>query len=144
MANKDVEKLMPGMIKGAEIYGTVCSARDCENCAVGIVIGDDTTCAEFAKKFPKKFISLLMDEYNEGISYAEEFLSRFPYSDLNAEEMVNLGMCRKALFAGDISCTEQSDAKCLACWNERFISDVEDADEEYEAEDSGVSYEFAD
>lgn len=135
MEIKAMEKYMEGMVRGAEVWGAVCSVRDCDSCAIGIARGDEIECAEFARQFPKKFISLLLDEANCGISYAQEFVSRFPANGMSAEDLVDLGMCRKAIFEGDISCDEyDSEESCLSCWRERFFDDIEE-DEEDEEED---------
>lgn len=139
---KDKENLMPGMIKAAEMYGTVCSSRNCEDCAVGIVKGSGLTCAEFAKQFPKKFVSLLWDESQDGLTYAEEYQTRFPESDVNLEMLIAMGMCRKAIFEGDISCEIASEENCKQCWTTRYITDTEVDMTVQEEEDSGVHFEY--
>lgn len=113
-----------GMIDMAKIFGTVCdTCVSCDKCNVGIVKGADLSCMEFARQFPKKFVSLLVDQYQEGLSYFDEYILRFPQSTMDVDTLVELGICRKAIFEGYLEC-ELLSSECKRCWLETYEQDV--------------------
>lgn len=126
MSNK--KTYTEGMEDAVKIWGTVCEGRDCHECAVGVVKGDDITCQEFAKKFPKKFVSLLLDQQKQGISYVNEFNIRFPNNPMSAEDLAEMGICRRAIFEGYLDCPKPS-SECVQCWNKLFVEDVDYSEE---------------
>ena len=89
---KDKKYNNQGMVDFAKAWGSVCSSRNCEECSVDIIKGADISCPEFARQFPKKFVSLILDEYEGGITYAHEYVLRFPNCKMTAEDFVALGM----------------------------------------------------
>lgn len=118
-----------GMIDAVKIYGEACGGKvNCSECGVGVVIGADVSCHEFAQKFPQKFITLLKESLNNGVSYAEVYAMRFPNSSLSAEDLANLGMCRKVIFDGDLTCNKDS-TECLNCWKSIYMNE-EDTNED--------------
>ncbi len=111
-----------GMQDAIEMWGDICSRKSvCSECIIGIIKGD-MDCTEFAKQFPKKFVSLLKEASEGSITYAEEFHVRFPASPLSTEELVEMGYCRRALYEGYLKC-ERPSTDCVACWNENFVKD---------------------
>lgn len=115
-----------GMQDAIQMWGECCGSKAmCTDCPIGIIKGD-VDCTEFAKQFPKKFVSLLKEWKNNGtITYAEEFHSRFPQSPLSTEELTEMGYCRRALFEGYLQC-ERPSTDCASCWNEKYIADSEE------------------
>lgn len=118
-----------GMVDFAKMWGTICGSRNCEDCSVYIIKGADVDCQEFARQFPKKFVSLITDEYEGGITYAQEYVLRFPACKLAAEDFVAMGMCRRAVFESYLDCDalgSGDDERCRKCWEERYIADREE------------------
>jgi len=112
-----------GLIDMSKAYGRACGSCDsCEQCNVGIVKGEGISCPEFAQKFPKKFVSLILDQTSDGISYYQEYLIRFPRVELSVDELVSLGMCRKAIFDGNAECNRPS-SDCKGCWLEKYTEE---------------------
>lgn len=117
-----------GMIDMATMFGTVCESKSvCEECSVGVMKGE-LSCQEFAKKYPKKFASLIKDQFEHGITYADEFNIRFPKNPITAKDLAELGICRRALFEGYLNCDKPS-SFCKDCWESLYVED-EDFSEE--------------
>lgn len=140
---KDKKYNNQGMVDFAKAWGSVCSSRNCEECSVDIIKGADISCPEFARQFPKKFVSLILDEYEGGITYANEYALRFPNCKMTAEDFVALGMCRRAVFESYLDCEylgTGNEERCIECWKERYIADSEDDIVPDEESESGESF----
>lgn len=122
-----------GMIDGIKLWGEVCGKQgNCEDCPIGTIRGANVTCQDFARQFPAKMLSIL-SEMNEGeITYHQEFCTRFPECNMDIETLAD-SACRKAIFEGYLEC-EGGD--CVACWQQSYVGDVSEADDE--DEDSGL------
>lgn len=110
------------MAEALKLWGTVCGSKgSCDTCAVVAFLDAGMTCMDFAKAYPKKFLSILK-EHEGDHNYYNEFCIRFPKCDLTEAECATL-FCRKAMFQGYLDC-EKSDDDCLACWQEKYAGDV--------------------
>ena len=130
---------LQGMEDAIETWGKLCGCKAiCDECPIGIIKGTEIDCTEFAKQFPQKFVSLMLEwANNNNITYAEEFHTRFPASPISAEELVELGYCRRTIFEGHLTCQKPS-SECVKCWNTPFVTDV---DENAVAEDEAMAQE---
>lgn len=125
-----------GMVDAIERFGKFCGSKsNCEGCRINLIKGSEMSCTEFANKFPQKFVSIMLDEVNKGISYIEEYHLRFPECDLDAEDMASLGICRRAMFEGYLDC-EKPESLCRDCWEERYHGDKT----EEEGEENNENY----
>lgn len=132
-----------GMIDGIELWGKGCSGQgDCEDCPIGSVSGANVTCADFARQFPAKMLSILKEMNEDGISYYNEYCMRFPAITMSVDVLASC-MCRKTVFEGYLDCPvldceaddPEAEEKCIACWKEQYIGDKTEEDEDEDEED---------
>lgn len=109
------------MIDGLQLWGTVCGQQsNCQNCPIGSIRGTNVTCQDFAAEFPAKMLSILTEMKDEGISFFNEYSTRFPECNLDVETLSQVA-CRKAVFEGYTACPG---GDCVACWKEKYTGDV--------------------
>lgn len=110
-----------GQVDAIEMWGRVCGSKsDCDDCAIKVLRGEELSCQEFASQFPKKFLSLLSEMYNDRYTYYDEYITRFPACNMSIEDLSKCA-CRKALFEGYTDCDKTN---CTECWNEEYTGDV--------------------
>lgn len=110
-----------GMIEAIQLWGRVCGKQaNCESCPIASVRETGLTCQDFAKNYPAKMLSLLLELDRGELTYFQEYCLRFPDCNLSVEDLSEC-TCRKAVFEGKLGC-ESGD--CVACWNSRYFGDV--------------------
>lgn len=125
------------MAEALKLWGTVCGSKGaCETCPVSAFLDTGMTCMDFAKAYPKKFLSILKDHEGEH-TYYNEFCIRFPQCDLSDVECSSL-FCRKAMFEGYLDCDKSDDA-CLECWKEQYAGDVTETPVEHTEDTTSVN-----
>lgn len=123
----DTKTYSEGLRDGLALYGRVCATEgSCDTCAIGIIKGNDITCAEFLKQFPNKALSILRDKDEKGYSYLDEFYTRHPECSLDKSE-VETSFCCADMFGlqeNDCPMVTGSDGKqtpdCAKCWGMKF------------------------
>lgn len=109
-----------GLVDGVNLFVKACSGKgNCDGCPIGSLAGAGVNCMEFIKQFPAKSVGILREMVGEQNTYYNEFVSRMPNCGAG-EKVVSTGLCRKAIFEGDFSCTEEDMDVCEKCWNERY------------------------
>lgn len=116
-----------GLKDGLALYGRVCATEgNCQTCAIGIIKGDDITCAEFLKQFPNKALSILRDKDEKGYSYMDEFFVRNPECALSREEVADSFCCEEMFNIQGNTCPMTKGANgeevpdCSKCWGVHF------------------------
>jgi hypothetical protein len=123
------------MIDGISLWGRTCGKEsNCDMCPIGSIRGTNVTCQDFAKQFPAKMLSILKEMDEEGLTYYDEYCTRFPECTLPVDVLA-LCTCRKAVFEGYLNCNvgeeivndEEREEACIRCWQEKYVADVTEA-----------------